>query len=70
MLLPEAGSLDGTSDGTNISCTYFQTQEDLIFVSFSVADKQSELIGATLLIIEIDIIMASSPKHTIIMFLG
>ena len=36
MLLPETGSQDGTSDGTNlnITCTFFQTEEDTIFVSF------------------------------------
>ena len=34
MVLLAPGSLDGTSDGSSITCTYFQAQEDTIFVSF------------------------------------
>ena len=33
VLLPAPGSQDGISDGINFPCTYFQTQEDVIFVS-------------------------------------
>ena len=33
ILVPVPGALDATSDGTNMTCTYFQIQEDTIFVS-------------------------------------